>query len=378
MKVAFLYYHFIQFGGVERVLLHKINLLANLPGYDVTLITYNQGNHPFVFPLSPKVKHVDLNTRYFSRCSYHGLYQFVDRWISKRHFLKTVADYLENLQPDVITCMDSRISDIEAIAKADIKGKKIIECHTGKQADIKECRYLPFFKRFIKRSMLNYKWYMMSKLDVAVCLTERDADSIKDKVKTKVIPNVLISYPEKSVDYNIEKKKIISAGRLHTQKGFDLLQDAWKLVIKKHPDWHLDIYGNYDVREPHLLKQEIKGLTFYPAVNNIYAKYMESDFYVLSSRWESFGLVLIEAMSCGIPCVAFDCPHGPAAIIKDKEDGLLATYMDIKDLADKMCWMIEHPAEHKEMGRKARLNAKRFLPDNVMKIWNEFYCSLNN
>ena len=102
-------------------------------------------------------------------------------------------------------------------------------------------------------------------------------------------------------------------------------------------------------------------------------KYAESSIFVLSSRYEGFGMVLIEAMSFGIPCVSFDCNYGPSDIIKDGEDGFLIKNGDEKDFAQKLQELMRDENLRKEMGEKARVNVERFLPEHVVKKWDELF-----
>ena len=103
---------------------------------------------------------------------------------------------------------------------------------------------------------------------------------------------------------------------------------------------------------------------------------MESDFLVLSSDSEGFSLVLIEAMSCGVPVVSVACPFGPSEIVENGVTGLL-TKMDVSDLAEKMEWMIDHEKERLEMGKKARIAAKKYQKETVMKEWERVYLSVH-
>ena len=106
-------------------------------------------------------------------------------------------------------------------------------------------------------------------------------------------------------------------------------------------------------------------------------KYAESSIFVLSSRYEGFGMVLIEAMSFGIPCISFDCNYGPSDIIKNNEDSFLIKNGDEKDFAKKLQLLMKDESLRKEMGEKARKNVERFLPENVVKNWDELFRSLS-
>ena len=163
------------------------------------------------------------------------------------------------------------------------------------------------------------------------------------------------------------------------QKGFDRLIPAWSIVSKKHPDWTLSIYGDGMRRQ---LEQQIEELGIAPncllehSVPDIVEKYCESSIFVLSSRYEGFGMVIIEAMACGVPPVSFTCPCGPRDIINDGKDGLLVENGDIKGLAEKICYLIEHEDVRKEMGRSARTSVERFKIEHIAQQWKELFESV--
>ena len=102
----------------------------------------------------------------------------------------------------------------------------------------------------------------------------------------------------------------------------------------------------------------------------------ESSIFVFPSRYEGFGLVLIEAMINGLPCISFDCPYGPSEIIKNGHDGFLIPNGNIQAMADKICYLIENENVRKEMGKKARHSAMRYAPENIMPLWEKLFNEL--
>ena len=211
-------------------------------------------------------------------------------------------------------------------------------------------------------------------------LTERDVVNRGSLPNMIVIPNfITINAP--SVKSQSDSKRVISVGRLHPQKGFDFLFAAWALVSRKYPDWHLDIYGGVDEEKGKEYYQQLidsNGVGSFVSLNapvqNIVDKYVESAFYVMSSRYEGFPLVLPEAMACGLPCISYDCDCGPREIITHGEDGLLVDKVgDVEGLAGAMIYMIEHPEERVKMGQNAVRNVQRFSIVNIMKKWMKLW-----
>ena len=374
-----------SFNGVERVLSQRLSLLAESGQYDVYLVTCNQYGDPLSFPISEKVHHIDLATRFLLRCSYHGLYQYIDRYVSKKKYVKAICRCLESINPDVITCVDQHVADLEAVLKVKTDAVKVVECHSGRAAYFSNLKKMTHNYRFyLSRLMKNKLVAAIEKFDKVVVMTEAEKHDWHMDKQVVCIPNMLVSYP---ADDAIRPHKtccqVISVGRYAYQKGYDMLVEAWKLVQLRYPQWTLHTYGScddgagdYDQLMDTIEKCHIPNIFLHTATTDVYAQYMQSDFYVMSSRFESFGLVLIEAMSCGLPVVSFDCKYGPRSIVNDGHTGLLVPTNQVAQLAEAICSLIENDEKRREMAVNARCESVKYHPDHIMPRWYAFYESL--
>ncbi len=380
MNIVYIYKSLAQKAGTERILIDKMNYLCK--DHQIYIITYEQGEHPISFPMEGRITHIDVNVRFFTRYKYNKLKRFYTYLLMKRTFKKKLFEVCKNINPDIIICTTYAAPLINILHNVAVRfqAKLVIEAHTITD-EIKKINdvsnpVLRLYARIWDRNIQK----AISKCDALVTLTPNDAQSWKKIKVPYIIPNS-VTYPHQTI-YHRESRTVITAGRLEYQKGYDLLIDTWNIVSQKYPEWKLKIFGNGSMKELLIKKintyQLQNSISIISPIDNIYDEYQKSAIYVCSSRFEGFGLSIAEAMACGIPCVAFDCPYGPRNIIKQNEDGILVKNMDVIALADKLNYLIEHNDVRIKMGQNARINIKRYAPENIMKLWINLFNKINN
>jgi len=202
-----------------------------------------------------------------------------------------------------------------------------------------------------------------------VVLSHEDAENWKELDNVTVINNPASFSPDSLS--TCENHRVIAVGRYAYQKGIDLLLEAWAQVEHSHPDWELYVYGGGDARpyEDLMKRLGLRHCHLEPPTKDIVRCYLESSIFVLSSRFEGFPMVLLEAMACGLPCVAFTCPCGTKDAVTDGVDGLWIENGNTEKLAEGICRLIETPEERIRMGSAAARNVERLRLDEVMKRW---------
>ena len=382
MKLVYIYHSIAAKGGLERIFCDKMNYFVQNCGYDVTFISYQQGKHPLAYKLDERIKVVDLNTRFIELYKYNAILRVFKNYFLRKLLKKRLSRQLSEECPDIVICTTADLTIYECFM--DLPYRFIVESHSFMERVLEANKHS---SRGLKRSFLNIidRWHMkkINKAKVLITLTEADKNDWSKylSISIKVIPNMVTCYPERISPYNERPNRIICAGRLDSQKGFDYLIEAWRQIAHKYIDWRIDIFGHGEeekklndmIEEYHLCD----SIIIHKPTDNIYAEYMNSSFYVLSSKSEGFGLVLIEAMSCGVPCISFDCPHGPSEIISHGEDGIIVPLGNISELAKSIEWMITNKRGREAMSIAARTNARRYQENAIMPRWIELFNKIN-
>lgn len=364
-------------GGVERVLTLKANYMADVLGYDITIILTEGKDKPLFYPLSDKIKIINLDIDFEAlwTCSFtKKIFVYLQK---QRIFKKRLTEELMRLKPDITVSLLRR--EINFINEIKDGSRKIGELHVNR------ANYRNFEAgdtNFIKRLFAGYWMHSLishlKRLNRFVVLTEEDKASWTELSNVEVIPDPL-AFDIDQVS-SLTNKRIIAVGRYVYQKGFDLLLHAWKKIEQQHPDWELAIYGMGD-RTPYEqlideLQIERHRCHLNGSTSDIKTEYLNSSLFVFSSRFEGFGMVLIEAMACGLPVVSFDCPCGPKDIVRHNEDGLLVPSGNVDSLADALHQMMSDDNLRRQMAKNAVKNVQRYQLDVVCRLWQKLFESI--
>lgn len=351
-------------GGLERVLSVKASYLAEQYGYDVTIVTLNEIHPNSFYTFSPKVKLKSITVS-GNPVSY------------LQSYIKGINQTVKQIQPDVISVCDDGLKGffIPTLLKS-FKIPIIYERHVSKEIEMNHSN--PVWKKLIVKTKWKLMDYLGATFDKFVVLTNGNLQEWNSLKNVQVIPNPLSFYPEASSSLN--NKKVIAVGKQGYQKGYDLLLESWSIVATQFPDWHLEIYGKKEVEsklDEVVIQLNVQNsVTFFEPEKDIQKKYLDSSIYVMSSRFEGFGMVLIEAMACGVPCVSFDCNYGPSDIIQNQVDGIVVSNGNTTALAEALIGLIADSEKRSRMGFTAKENVKRYLPANIVAQWDNLFKEL--
>lgn len=372
MKVVYIYHSLVKWGGIERVWIDKMNYLADVFHEEVYLLTYDQGENDLTFTLSSQVHYEDLGIFTYHKYRYQGLHRFWDGYIRKRRLYRRLSEKLLQIHPDII--ITTTTADLSLVLKANCGAALIAESHSGygKVVDSND-------KKLKHRVETWKRYHLLRTFDAIVSLTEDDAARWQRHFKrVEMIPNIVHLNPDNQYS-SVSAKQVLFLGRFEPQKAIPDLVTIWQLVHKRHPDWLLAMYGEGKLKKSMVKDINARNISIqvYDHTNDVFARCKESSMLLLTSLYEPFGLVIPEAMSCGLPVVSFE-GDGPSSIITDGKDGFLVKNRDIQVFADRVCQLIENPVLRKQMGQQAILSAQHYTADAIMPLWKQLFESLKN
>lgn len=361
-------------GGVERALSIKANYFSEKFGYDITIILTEGADKPLFYPLSSNVKVINLDIGFEDLWKYSFLKKVFVYLIKRHRYKKLLYKELLRIRPDITVSLLRR--EINFITNIQDGSKKVGELH------INRANYRNFedndsslIKSVFAKVWMNNLVGHLKKLDKFVVLTEEDKNQWRELNNVISIPDPLTFFPEHVSP--LGRKRVIAVGRYVYQKGFDLLLKAWSIVEKKFPDWELVIYGPGDRKPYECMRSELNidamRCHLNGASTNIQQEYMDSSIFAFTSRFEGFGMALIEAMACGLPVISFDCSCGPRDIIADNKDGLLVQNGDVNAYVCKLALLMGNASLRLRLSAAGRKKVERYKIENIGESWKKTF-----
>ena len=360
MRLAYCIHALNLSGGIERVLTTKANYLADVMGYEIHIITARQKGRKEFFRLSGKViRHdLDANDRLF-------LFKYRRR----------LDSLLREIRPDItVTVCDN---SLYALTGCKDGSAKIGEFHFSHEKFLMKYGSNALGRLYASVRMKKLE-RAVRKLDRFVVLTKADKeDWLKVRPEVEQIYNPLPFISEETSP--LTRKRCIAAGRLEGQKNFKDLITAWQTVDARHHDWRLSIYG--DGSQKGSLQDQIDSMGMKGKVilegrtNDVRKELLGSSCLVMSSRFEGFPMILLEALATGLPIVSYDCPKGPSEIVTIGANGYLAKVGDTGTLAQGICSVIANEDLRKRFGAESKRRSENFTLEKIMEKWDTLFRS---
>jgi GalNAc-alpha-(1->4)-GalNAc-alpha-(1->3)-diNAcBac-PP-undecaprenol alpha-1,4-N-acetyl-D-galactosaminyltransferase len=357
MKVTLVIYG-LSGGGAERVMSIVANYWVS-HGWDVTLIVLVAPTKPSFYQLDDRIKLKPLDIAGSSANPFTAIGKAWQR-------VKILRQEIIASQPDVVISFMNSVNVYTIFACSKLNIPTIVSEHI-----------YPGFTDAKKIWQLLMKWTYRD-ADLVTVLTQNALPfyPTAQGYRTIVMPNPVIAPdPVVAMARLLPTHSLIAIGRLHPQKGFDLLMKAFARIHAKYPDWQLTILGEGSMRsELEQLRSQLQltDCVHLPGlVTNVQEYLRQADLFVMPSRFEGFPMALCEAMACGLPVIAADCLSGPREIVEDGVNGILVATEDVDALVAGLDALMSDPAKRHQLAQNAPQILDRFGVEQVMVLWKD-------
>lgn len=376
MKLVYCIHSVYNPGGMERVLWNKVVYWTRHTDWEVVIVTTDQHDRPPFYPFPEQVRRIDLGINYSEDNTKSPLGKIAGYLRRRRLHKRRLTELLMRERADVVVSLyPSESSFIPDIRDG---SRKVLELH-----------YCKFFRlQYGRKGLLGAidRWRtrqderIVRRFDKFVVLTHEDQSYWGALPNLEVIPNAAMHLTDHFSDGSA--RRVIAVGRLDYQKGFDRLIRAWDLVQRSSrlADWRLDIFGQgewHDMLQGMIDERGLAATTHLcRPTTQIGDEYARSSLLAMSSHYEGFPMVMIEAMASALPVVSFDYKCGPKDIIRPGENGLLVRDGDEEGLAQALMTLMEDDALRKRMSQRAREVVKEYSEEAVMARWMRLFTSI--
>ena len=357
MRILYLIPKLNVSSGVAKVVSLKANFLSEIQNHEVAIVTQNKGNEPLFFELNDTIQLFDILLK---GKAISFLFSYKDQ----------IHKILKSFKPDLIVIADNGLKALLFNFFIKTKIPVVLEIHCSKYVSEKE--NTSFYAKIIHKTIVKIRALGIKKFSNIVMLSEESKKEWKLK-RAKIIPNP-IAQPQLLSD--LSTRKIICVTRNSFEKGLDRIIPISKAIQSKYPDWSFDVYCNekgfYDIKRM-ITRHKLTNMNLHKPTKEIDQAYLKSSIYISTSRFEVFPLVILEAMSFGLPIVAYDCQIGNKSILK-KDFAFLIEDGNENKFIDKLQTLILDKSMQIEMGRKAQLESLKYEPNIIL---NEYSSYLN-
>ena len=388
MRIVYCIPHLYNSGGMERVLTQKVNWLAAHTDYEIKIVTTELtpvGQSDVYFELDERVRvealGIDFNADYHKPL----LSKYIGHARRLRAYKRALINYIRANEIDLCISLGGK----EVAFISTLPCRTMVEFHFAKdhRQQLLDANHTGWFWHLLGRIRTWQLVRDVRSVEQIIVLTEKDKQDWQQAgcTNVKCIPNpCAIKYRVQSSEYRVVSseygvqsiKTLLAVGRLHEQKGFYMLLEAWREVqradVQCAKEWVLRIVGEGEQRKK--LEEQIRDLhlsnvVLAGRVENMVEEYAAASLFVLSSRYEGLPLALIEAMWCGVPCVSFDCPHGPIELLGDNR-GWLVPASDVEKLTQQIIYAMTHMEEAKARAQRAQEYAyEKYSEASIMPQW---------